>query len=96
MLTNIRGMDWLCPAWSLSLGDSLRRHHGNITAEVAVRDMVSIAQTGNLHVAVYDFNAKRMLVSFHANSTATSEGDLFAFERQFTALDLGVLFGVGA
>ena len=86
------GMDWLCPAWSLSLGNSLRRNHGNVTAEVAVRDMVSLAQTGNLHIAVYDFSARRMLVSFHANSTTTTAGDLMAFERQFTALDLRALF----
>ena len=48
------GMDWLCPAYNEVLARQLTAYHGNITAENTIHNIVSIVQTGDLHVAVYD------------------------------------------
>ena len=48
------GMDWLCPGYSSVLAHVLEMNHGNLTAQVTIRDIVPIVQTGDLHIAVYD------------------------------------------
>jgi hypothetical protein len=42
------GMDWLCPGYTKVLSEQLTQHHGNITAEIAISDIVAYTQTGNL------------------------------------------------
>jgi isopenicillin-N N-acyltransferase-like protein len=42
------GMDWLCPGYTKVLSEQLTLHHGNITAENAISDIVAYTQTGNL------------------------------------------------
>jgi hypothetical protein len=42
------GMDWLCPGYTKVLSEQLTLHHGNITAEIAISDIVAYTQTGNL------------------------------------------------
>mmetsp|Transcript_4390 Transcript_4390/g.14261 ORF Transcript_4390/g.14261 Transcript_4390/m.14261 type:complete len:506 (+) Transcript_4390:1-1518(+) len=101
------GMDWLCPAYNQVMAQQLQKHYGNITPQVAVHDIVSIVQTGNLHIAIYDLANDVMYVSF-----AAKDGDLLgapfaepdpdfyegapngkmAYDRQFTQLDMGALW----
>lgn len=88
------GMDWLCPAYNLALGNQLRKWHGNITTENTVRDIVSIVQTGNLHAAVYDLTTQDMTVSFCKKSTDTSDAPMYAYDRQFTRIDLNAAFAL--
>lgn len=73
------GMDWNCPAFNEVLGKQLTKHHGNITVENTIRDVVSIVQTGNLQVAVYDLTKN---VAYLSNAKASYEsGPQYAYER---------------
>jgi len=84
------GMDWLCPGYDLALANQIHKYYGNITAEVSIRYITPIVQTGNLHVAVYDYPTMTMFVSFAAGTNET--GPLYAYDRQFTALNMNALF----
>ena len=64
------GMDWLCPAYSSVLARQINHYHGNLTAYNTIHDIVSIVQTGDLHVAVYDLARMVMFVA-----TARGEGE---------------------
>lgn len=84
------GMDWNCPAFNEVLGKQLTKHHGNITVENTIRDVVSIVQTGNLQVAVYDLTKN---VAYLANAKASYEsGPQYAYERQYVRLNMTELF----
>ena len=73
------GMDWLCPGFSVVLAQQLRKHHGNLTAENVIRDVVSIEQSGSLHIAVYDLTEDMVYI---ANAKASYEsGPLDAYDR---------------
>ena len=73
------GMDWLCPGYSQVLAKQLTTLHGKLTAEATIRDVVPIVQTGDLHIAVYDFPRNVMYV---ANARADYEtGPDFAYQR---------------
>lgn len=75
------GMDWNCPAFNEVLGRQLTKYHGNITVENTIRDVVSIVQTGNLQVALYDLTKN---VAYLANAKASYEsGPQYAYERYF-------------
>eukprot|EP00824_Muranothrix_gubernata_P024911 TRINITY_DN761_c0_g1_i1.p1 TRINITY_DN761_c0_g1~~TRINITY_DN761_c0_g1_i1.p1 ORF type:complete len:444 (+),score=95.47 TRINITY_DN761_c0_g1_i1:37-1332(+) len=84
------GMDWLCPNYDIVLAQQLNKHHGNITSDVIVRDVVSVVQTGSLHIGVYDLNKMTMHVAFAAKSTAS--GPKHAYDRTFMRLDTRKLF----
>ena len=72
-------MDWLCPGYSQVLANQLTALHGNLTAVTTIRDVVPIVQTGDLHIAVYDFPRNVMYV---ANARADYEsGPNFAYQR---------------
>lgn len=73
------GMDWLCPGYSEVLARQLSHYHGNITALNTIRDIVSIVQTGDLHVAIYDMSHQLLYV---ANARGDDEsGPDFAYDR---------------
>ena len=57
------GMDWLCPGYSSALSTQLMKYHGNITADITVREIVPIVQTGSTHIAIYDLTNNIMYVS---------------------------------
>ena len=73
------GMDWLCPGYSEVLAKQLIFYHGNVTAINTIQDIVSIVQTGDLHVAIYDMSHDLLYV---ANARGDQEsGPLFAYDR---------------
>ena len=79
------GMDWLCPAYSNVLARQIDHYHGNLTAYNTIHDIVSIVQTGDLHVAVYDLGTMTMFVA-----TARGDGE----EGPAMAYDRSVCWGV--
>lgn len=86
------GMDWLCPAFSQTLSRQLTKHYGNITVENVIRDVTSITQTGNLHIAIYDLTNS---IAYLANAKSTNQsGPLYAYERSFVKLNMTELFNV--
>jgi hypothetical protein len=86
------GMDWDCPGWTKPLGEKLRGMHGQISAERAAREVNAPLQTGNLHVAIYEIAAGRMLLA-HAAGAAQKEagGPKFAYERPYMQIDVKAL-----
>lgn len=84
------GMDWLCPGFDIVLAQQLKKHYGNLTAEVVIRDIVSIEQSGSLHIAVYDLTQNLVYI---ANAKASYEsGPLDAYDRSFVRLSMDSLF----
>ena len=72
-------MDWLCPGYSKVLARQLSALHGNITASNTISHVVSIVQTGDLHVAVYDLARGQLYV---ANARGDGEtGAAMAYDR---------------
>jgi hypothetical protein len=86
------GMDWLCPGYSQPLHDQLVKHYGNITAETAIRDIMSIVQTGDLHVYVADL--VNMVMWFAHGRADGASGPVNAYDRSYTRLDLKTTFAV--
>lgn len=94
-------MDWIHPKYSIVLHKQLTKYHGNITIENVVKDVVSIVQTGNVHIAVYDLFENKMAVSFAQRRAPEDFGidevellntEKNAFARQFTVLDMTKVF----
>merc|ERR1712113_108661 len=49
------GMDWNCPGYNQVLSEQLLKYYGNINAENTMKYITSVTQTGNLHIAIYDY-----------------------------------------
>lgn len=84
------GMDWLCPSRQYKLYQQIMYQYGQVTPESTIRNISSVAKTGDLHVAVYDLTDNLMYV---ANARASNEtGPFEAYHRQFVKIDLNVEF----
>ena len=84
------GMDWQCPAYQYKLYKQIQQNHGEITPELSIEKITSVAQTGDLHVAVYDLTDNHLYV---ANARGSNEqGPTEAYQRQFVKVDLNVEF----
>lgn len=83
-------MDWLCPSFHERLAQLLQKHHGEITAEKAVRIIVPGLNSGNLQVVVYDLTYNQVFFAFgHVNADGSRTN---AFMRPFIQLDLKEMF----
>jgi len=85
------GMDWICPGDSQALHDQLAKHWGELTAEIAIKDVTSVETSGSTHIAYYDLHRMSMWVSFARQTYLT--GPENAFDRQYTKFNLTSLFG---
>ena len=75
-------MDWLCPSYSKVLANNVKKHYGNLTADVIIHGIVPVIQSGNLQVAVYDL-AENM--AYLANARASYDtGPMDAYNRWYT------------
>jgi len=84
------GMDWICPNDNLMLSHQLLAYHGNLTAQNTITNITSYVQTGDLHIAIYDFARMVMYVA-----TARSDGErgpLNAYQRAFVELNMTQVF----
>ena len=89
------GMDWLCPGWTKPLGEALKKYFGNITAQITVREINSRVQTGNLHIAIYEFDGAfpTLYLSHSAGSNQVATGGpKYAYERPFLHINTTSLF----
>uniref|UniRef100_A0A7S3G4I9 Acid ceramidase-like protein n=2 Tax=Palpitomonas bilix TaxID=652834 RepID=A0A7S3G4I9_9EUKA len=89
--TVYHGMDWLCPGYSVVLANQIKEHHGGINADIAIHNILPVVQTGDLHIAVYDFANDAIFIA-NARKDAAS-GPLNAYDRTFTKLSVSALFG---
>ena len=81
-------MDWNCPGYNEKLAEQLDKFHGGISEVNTVSDILPTVQTGNLHIVVYDLTAQKAHISFMRKSDADESEPLYAYERQFTRLDM--------
>jgi len=89
------GMDWLCPTYNLKLSEQLQKYHGQIDEVTTITNILPSLQSGSLHVAFYDLTQLIMYVAFHYvgdNAKDTTDEPMFAYERQFTQLNMSQLF----
>jgi len=84
------GMDWLCGAYNLVLGTQLKANWGTLTLPIAIRDVIGVEGSGDVHAAVYDLTTNQLAVSF-ASPHGTG-GCAQAYCRQFTVFDTLKLF----
>jgi len=84
------GMDWLCPGMSQVLGVQLRANWGKLTLPVAIRDVIGVQGSGDVHVGVYDLTNNQLAVSFAAPHGVG--GCERAYCRKYTVFDTKTLF----
>jgi hypothetical protein len=79
------------PTESYCFPDLFAEYYGSISAEVLATKIAPMAQTGDLHAAIFDYNE---YIAYFANARKSncSEGSLYSYNRQFTRLDMAALF----
>jgi len=88
------GMDWMCPGYDRVMAKQLQKYHGNLTAPLAIQDVMPIVETGDLHIYVADLANE--LFYFSVAARAGSTYPLQAFNRPYTRLDCKQLWNVSA
>jgi len=89
------GMDWLCPGYNSVLANQLTYAYGKITPQLAIQNITSIEQSGNLFLTYYDLGNNVMYCSFAASHNETT-GSPNAFDRTFIQLNMDEVFAVAA
>ncbi len=70
------------------------KYHGQLTAELAISQVMAHVQTGDLHVYVADLVGMQLYYS-RARSDGETDGPAMGYDRQYIKLDLNVMFAVG-
>jgi hypothetical protein len=78
------------PSHNSCLADLLQYYHGKLDAETVALKIAPVSGTGNDHAVVFDYENEIAYVSF-ASKTGT-KGDINAYNRQFTVLNLTNLY----
>jgi len=85
------GMDWLCPSDNLILSTQIQKFWGKITPAVAIKNLASVEQSGDNHIAYYDLTNLELFVSYAAPHSIT-QGPIAAYARQFTHFQMRPMF----
>jgi len=88
------GMDWICPDFHRVIARQINKYHGNLTAEIAIRDVMAPTRTGDLHVYVADLSNDLFYFAWAAPDGVPGKKN--AYERPFVKLDLKSLWNVAA
>ena len=81
------------PSSNFCFAELLEHFYGYISVDVMALDIGPIAQTGDLHAAVFDYG--NMIAYFsNARLSNVTSGGLNAYERTYTRLDMKKLFAV--
>jgi len=84
------GMDWLCPGDNIVLSAQIKKFYGQLNPEVAIKNIGSVEQSGDNHIAYYDLTNLQLYVAFAAPHNG--QGPASAYSRQFTHFDGKALF----
>jgi len=84
------GMDWICPGDNIVLSAQIETVYGKLTPEVAIKNLASVEESGDNHVAYYDLTNLELYVSFA--SPVGSPGPSAGYARQFTKFNGTALF----
>jgi hypothetical protein len=82
------------PNYDTVLAQQLQKFHGSIDEISTIHDILPTVQTGDLHIAFYDLTDEEFYVSFMRKADADESEPHYAYERQFTKLDMKKLFEV--
>jgi hypothetical protein len=74
------------------MSEQLNKYHGSISEVSTIHDILPTVQTGTLHAVVYDLTESLMHVSFARRAKADPAEPLYAYERQFTRIDMKQVF----
>jgi len=85
------GMDWLCPADNYLLSHQIQKYWGKLTPAVAIKNVASVEQSGDNHIAYYDLTNLELYVSYAAPHNSTN-GSQAAYARQFTHFFMKQIF----
>jgi isopenicillin-N N-acyltransferase like protein len=80
------------PSSDPCMGSLMQKYYGTLDAEVAIRQVAAVFQTGDMHVAVYDYTKNFMYVSNASPANATGGGVIPAYDRPYVRLDMASLF----
>jgi len=80
------GMDWDCPAYNTILSQQFEQYYGKITPEIAISYFTAVEQSGDNHLAYYDFTNGFLYVAFAAPFNVG--GPVGAYARQFTKFNI--------
>lgn len=86
------GMDWLCPSYTSVLGSQLQTYYGGIDPTRVIHDILPTVQTGDLHIMIADLTNSDIYLSFCRGEKASTDEPLYAYERQFTKLEMTDIF----
>jgi hypothetical protein len=81
------------PSHDPCLGEYLQENYGNLTAETLAIKVAAPYQTGNMHCVTFDYEANVAYIA-NARKTYVTDGDLNAYNRQFTMLNLKDLWNI--
>eukprot|EP00698_Gefionella_okellyi_P020891 TRINITY_DN6653_c0_g1_i1.p1 TRINITY_DN6653_c0_g1~~TRINITY_DN6653_c0_g1_i1.p1 ORF type:complete len:440 (+),score=86.37 TRINITY_DN6653_c0_g1_i1:53-1321(+) len=70
----------------------LQQYYGNLTPENTIKYITAQFQTGNLHIAVYDYAKMHMYVAYASPGDGHGHNVTNAYDRQFTRLDMTAVF----
>ncbi|ETO13965.1 hypothetical protein RFI_23402 [Reticulomyxa filosa] len=85
------GMDWMDPGYSGALSQQLELYYGNITYNTAIKDIIAHVQSGDLHIALYDYANDQVFISIHSKSDQNTAFQN-AYQRPYIRFDLNDLF----
>jgi len=90
---HMQGLVWIDkhnqPSNDPCMTQLIQKYYGSLTAETTIKYITSVFQTGDTHIALYDYSKLLMYVSVAA---PVSAGGTPAYDRRFTCLDLGKAF----
>jgi len=78
------------PSHDPCLGSLMQKFYGNLDANTIFRSVTALLQTGDTHIAVYDF--QNMLIYVSNASPYVQKKFVPAYDRAFVRLDLSKLF----
>lgn len=79
------------PSQDPCMTNLLKQNYGNINPDVIIRQIVSRFQTGNMHIAIYDYGAMDIYLSV-CSPVSLTEQVVMAYDRPFAKLSLTQLF----
>jgi hypothetical protein len=80
------------PSEDPCMGSLMQQYYGSLDAVTTIRYITALEQTGDMHIAIYDFANQYMYVSNASPYNSTTGSCVPAYERPFTRLDMGKLF----
>lgn len=79
------------PSQDPCMTNLLKQNYGKLTPDVIIRQIVSRFQTGNMHIAIYDYAEMDIYLSICSPVPLSGPVEL-AFDRPFAKLSLSALF----